>query len=198
MSPKTKSKTSKTKKSNKRKKISYKITNMVATVTLGMELDLFDLANRIPEVEYEPEQFPGAILRFKDPKSTFLLFKNGKSVCVGCKTKKLIKQAVERATTLLKKHAKKVTGAKPKIEITNMVAAADLKITVDLYSIAYLLKEVEYEPEQFPGAILKFRDPKASLLLFKNGKVICAGARNKEEIEKTLEKTKELLKEYAE
>ncbi len=57
---------------------------------------------------------------------------------------------------------------------------------------------MEYEPEQFPGAILKFKDPKASLLLFKNGKVICAGAKNEKEIRVVLTKAKALLKPYAE
>ena len=71
---------------------------------------------------------------------------------------------------------------KPDFEITNMVASASLGLELDLYSLAQKIKEIEYEPEQFPGAILKFKDPKASLLLFKNGKVICAGAKNENEI----------------
>ncbi|MEM4366756.1 MAG: hypothetical protein QW035_01340 [Candidatus Anstonellales archaeon] len=179
-----------------KKEIKYTVTNMVATVFLGMDLDLFSIAQKIKEVEYEPEQFPGAILRFKDPKATFLLFKNGKSVCVGCKNRTLIKRAVEKATSLLRKHARKIHRVKPKIVITNMVASADINLKVDLYRIAYELKEVEYEPEQFPGAIVKFRDPKASLLLFKNGRVICAGAKTRKEIEETLVKARGLLQKY--
>ena len=61
----------------------FVITNMVASASLGLELDLYALANKIREIEYEPEQFPGAILKFKDPKASLLLFKNGKVVCVG-------------------------------------------------------------------------------------------------------------------
>ncbi|MEM4359142.1 MAG: hypothetical protein QXT45_01275, partial [Candidatus Bilamarchaeaceae archaeon] len=87
---------------------------------------------------------------------------------------------------------------KPKIEITNIVAAAELGLTLDLYKIAEKADNVEYEPEQFPGAILKFRDPKVSLLLFKNGKVICAGAKTEEEIRKALGMAKRALKSYSE
>ena len=86
----------------------------------------------------------------------------------------------------------------PDFVITNMVASASLGLELDLYALANKIPEIEYEPEQFPGAILKFKDPKASLLLFKNGKVICAGAKNEKEIRIVLIKAKTLLKPYAE
>ncbi len=87
---------------------------------------------------------------------------------------------------------------KPEFVITNMVASASLGLELDLYSLAQKIKEIEYEPEQFPGAILKFKDPKASLLLFKNGKVICAGAKNEGEIRIVLRKARALLEKYTE
>lgn len=86
----------------------------------------------------------------------------------------------------------------PEFVITNMVASASLGLELDLYALANKIPEIEYEPEQFPGAILKFKDPKASLLLFKNGKVICAGAKNEKEIRLVLQKAKKLLQPYAE
>ena len=181
------------------KKPSFVITNMVASASLGLELDLFSLAQKIKEVEYEPEQFPGAILKFKDPKASLLLFKNGKVVCVGCKKRKLIEKTIDKTIKLLTPYAKKIIKKKkPKIEITNIVAAASLDMELDLYRIAYKIPDVEYEPEQFPGAILKFKDPKASLLLFKNGKVICAGAKSEKEITIALQRAKRMLKKYSE
>ena len=82
--------------------------------------------------------------------------------------------------------------------VTNLVASTDLGLTLDLYELTTHFKNIEYEPEQFPGAILKFKEPKASLLLFKNGKVICAGAKNEKEIRIVLNKAKKLLTPYAE
>ncbi len=183
----------------KLKGIDYKVTNIVASANLGLELDLFTLASDIPKIEYEPEQFPGAILKFDDPKATLLLFKNGKVVCVGCKTKIAIERTIAKTLKMLKPHAKKILKSmkKPKFEITNIVASANLGIELDLYTIAYKIDDVEYEPEQFPGAILKFKEPKASLLLFKNGKVICAGSRDEKSIEAALRKAKKLLKPFA-
>lgn len=181
------------------KKIEFVITNMVASASLGLELDLFSLAHKIKEIEYEPEQFPGAILKFKDPKASLLLFKNGKVVCVGCKRRDLIEKTINKTVKMLMPYAKKILKKKkPEIEITNIVASADLGLELDLYKIAYKIKDIEYEPEQFPGAILKFKKPKASLLLFKNGKVICAGAKNERDIAIVLRKAKTLLKKYTE
>ncbi|MEM3422666.1 MAG: hypothetical protein QXF35_01425 [Candidatus Bilamarchaeaceae archaeon] len=184
---------------SKEKKPEFIITNMVASASLGLELDLFQLAVKIKGIEYEPEQFPGAILKFEDPKASLLLFKNGKIVCVGCKRRDMIEKTVEKVRKLLLPHAQKIiSNKKPQIEITNIVAAAELGLNLDLYKIAYKLDNIEYEPEQFPGAILKFKNPKVSLLLFKNGKVICAGAKNEDEIRKVLKMAKSMLVKYAE
>ncbi len=174
------------------------ITNIVSSANLGLELDLFQIAQKIREIEYEPEQFPGAILKFTEPKASLLLFKNGKVVCVGCKDEETIAKTLDKTFKLLKPYAKKIfTNKKPVFQVTNIVASANLNMPLDLFTIAYKMKNVEYEPEQFPGAILKFKEPKVSLLLFKNGKIICAGATNKKQIKDTLIKTKAMLMKYS-
>ncbi|MFA5077453.1 MAG: TATA-box-binding protein [Candidatus Micrarchaeia archaeon] len=179
------------------KGIDFVITNIVSSANLGLELDLFYIAQKIKEIEYEPEQFPGAILKFKEPKASLLLFKNGKVVCVGCKDEETIAKTLDKTVKLLKPYAKKIlTNKKPTFVVTNIVASADLKMPLDLFAIAYKVKDVEYEPEQFPGAILKFKEPRVSMLLFKNGKVICAGATSKKQIKDTLVKAKALLSRY--
>lgn len=185
--------------SPKLKGIEYTITNIVASSNLGLELDLFLIATKIPQVEYEPEQFPGAILKFDDPKATILLFKNGKIVCVGCKSEAKIAETIAKTVKLLTPYAKKIIKKtkRPEFEITNIVASANLGMGLDLYTIASEVENVEYEPEQFPGAILKFREPKASLLLFKNGKVICAGSKDEKSIEAALMKAKKILRPFS-
>ncbi len=61
----------------------YRIENIVATVNLGIDLDLDKLAERLPAAEYNPEQFPGLILRLQRPKISALIFRTGKMVCTG-------------------------------------------------------------------------------------------------------------------
>src|SRR5881296_3495417 len=58
-----------------------KIENVVASTSLGGELDLQAIALALGGAEYEPEQFPGLIYRLKEPKTATLLFRSGKVVC---------------------------------------------------------------------------------------------------------------------
>jgi len=62
-----------------------------------------------------------------------------------------------------------------------------------LFNAAVTLDNIEYEPEQFPGAIVRIFNPKLTMLLFKNGKLICAGAKSEEDIVKGLNKLKKVL-----
>jgi transcription initiation factor TFIID TATA-box-binding protein len=82
---------------------SFKVENIVASANLNVELDLFNIAMEIENVEYEPEQFPGAILRLKEIGTTLLLFKNGKIICSGAKNEKQIALSIKRAVELLRK-----------------------------------------------------------------------------------------------
>lgn len=55
---------------------------------------------------------------------------------------------------------------------------------------------VVYEPEQFPAAIIKMpinQTTKATVLLFSNGKLVCAGLTKTEQIEKAIETLKSKL-----
>jgi transcription initiation factor TFIID TATA-box-binding protein len=175
----------------------YTVTNLVASTDLGLTLDLYELTTHFKNIEYEPEQFPGAILKFNEPKATILIFKNGKIVCVGCRTRELIDKAIRKVYNLLKPYAsekrKNYDLDKPVYDLTNIVASADLKMNLDLFKVATELPDIEYEPEQFPGAIVKLRDLQVSLLVFKNGKIIIAGAKSLEKIEKAIKQIRKML-----
>jgi len=45
---------------------------------------------------YEPEQFPGLIYRMDGPKVVFLIYSNGKIVCLGARKEKNVHQAVTK------------------------------------------------------------------------------------------------------
>lgn len=84
------------------KKINFKIENIVASANLNVELDLYGIAREVDNVEYEPEQFPGAILKLKEPKTSLLLFKNGKLICTGAKSEGEVEAAINKAYSLIK------------------------------------------------------------------------------------------------
>ena len=180
-------------------KPTFKIENIVASASLGLELDLYTIAYKLPDVEYEPEQFPGAILKLKDPKTSLLLFKNGKIICAGGKNEKEVALAIEKTMKMLVSYSKikPPKNFKPTFTVQNIVASAALGVELDLYTIASKVPDVEYEPEQFPGAILKFLSPKTSLLLFKNGKIICTGGRSEADVTTALNMAAKLLAPYS-
>ncbi|MBI2578711.1 MAG: TATA-box-binding protein [Candidatus Aenigmarchaeota archaeon] len=82
--------------------IKVKIENIVVSVNLGKELNLDQLAFRLEDSEYEPEQFPGLVYRIYDPKVAFLLFSSGRVVCAGAKSLDAVKKAVKRLESKLR------------------------------------------------------------------------------------------------
>ena len=57
------------------------------------------------------------------------------------------------------------------------------------------LENTEYEPEQFPGLVYRLSDPKVVLLLFGSGKVVCTGAKTKQDARLGVENAKARLSE---
>ena len=80
-----------------------KIQNIVASGSVGMDLNLNILATKLHNVEYEPEQFPGLVYKLLAAKATFLLFSNGKIVCTGTKSEKEVHVALDMLIENLKK-----------------------------------------------------------------------------------------------
>ena len=80
------------------------------------------------------------------------------------------------------------------VKVQNIVASALFAEKLDLDVIATSLEEAEYEPEQFPGLIYRLKDPKTATLLFTSGKANCTGAKNFEDVRKTIDIIAEKLK----
>lgn len=162
-----------------------KIVNVVASVTLQHKLDLKAIVNAFPSVEYRREQFPGAVFRLRKPKTVTLLFGTGKMVCVGAKSEKEAKKAVKKVINELKRGGILMTG-KPDIVIQNIVANVDLGRTIDLVEFCESEKRsggrVIYEPEQFPAIIYRMNEPKAVILIFASGKLVCTGTKKEQEV----------------
>lgn len=171
-----------------------KIENVVASTSLGSELDLQAIALALGGAEYEPEQFPGLIYRLKDPKTATLLFRSGKVVCTGAKSLQQVKLAISKVAEQIEKAGIKI-DKKPKIQVQNIVASSDLESEINLNAIAISLglEKVEYEPEQFPGLVYRIDDPKVVVLLFGSGKLVCTGAKKPEDVERAVEKITEEL-----
>lgn len=172
-----------------------RIENVVASTSLGKELDLPAIAVALEGAEYEPKQFPGLIYRLKEPKTATLLFRSGKIVCTGAKSLEAVKVAIGKVARQIEA-AGIPLGAEPVIEVQNIVATYDLETTINLNAIAITLglEKVEYEPEQFPGLVYRIDSPKVVILLFGSGKLVCTGARKPEDVEVAVNKITEALR----
>ena len=60
--------------------LDYKIENVVATVVVEIteKIDLNQIARKHADVEYNPERFPGLVMRIEKPRATILIFSTGK------------------------------------------------------------------------------------------------------------------------
>ncbi|MDD5192899.1 MAG: TATA-box-binding protein, partial [Candidatus Nanoarchaeia archaeon] len=57
------------------------------------------------------------------------------------------------------------------------------------------MQNTEYEPEQFPGLVYKLDEPNATFLLFSNGKLVCTGTKNNQQLEDSMTQLIKKIKE---
>ena len=80
------------------------------------------------------------------------------------------------------------------VKVENIVASTIFAEKLDLDVIATSLEEAEYEPEQFPGLVYRLSIPKTATLLFRSGKANCTGAKNIDDVRKTVDIIADKLK----
>ncbi len=166
--------------------ISYKVVNIVATVVTEIddEIDLNQIIQKVSNVEYHPDRFPGLIMRLENPHATLLIFSSGKMVITGLRKTTDANLAAQQAIEKMQNIGIKIKN--PKITIQNIVATSSLNVNVDLNMLTIMMDNVMYEPEVFPAAIYKMQDPKVVFLIFSSGKIVCLGAKVKETIDEAI------------
>ncbi len=169
------------------------IVNIVVSTSLGHDIPLEKMAATLSNTEYNPEQFPGLVIRIKDPKTSALIFSSGNVVSTGARSIEKVEESVQKIIESLKKINIEIT-IKPKLNIQNIVASGNINSDLNLNVLAMKLDNTEYEPEQFPGLVFKLKEAKATFLLFSNGKIVCTGTKSEEDVHKALDKLVETLK----
>jgi len=157
------------------------IVNIVVSTSLEHDVPLEKMAATLSNTEYNPEQFPGLVLRIKEPKTSALIFSSGKVVCTGARTLEKVQESIQQIIKALERINIKIT-IKPEIKIQNMVASGKINMELNLNNLAMQLENTEYEPEQFPGLVYKLMEAKATFLLFSNGEIVCTGTRSEDEV----------------
>ncbi|MGM5479963.1 MAG: TATA-box-binding protein [Nanobdellota archaeon] len=168
-----------------KKGLDINVVNIVVSTSLGQDIPLEKMAATLSNTEYNPEQFPGLVIRIREPHTSALIFSSGKVVCTGAKNLDEVDRALEQIKQTLKKINITIT-LKPEINIQNMVASGNINMDLNLNTLAMKLDNTEYEPEQFPGLVYKLDKAQATFLLFSNGKIVCTGTKSEANVYKAV------------
>lgn len=177
------------------KPINRKVTivNVIATASMNQEVD-FEALRNVKEIFHDSDVYGGRVAYFKKKsmQGKVSIFMSGKMISIGTKSESQAFSELETtADFLVKKSFAKPTELEPKVR--NMVVKVDFERTFDLEKLAEG-QGIIYEPEQFPGAILRLEKPfKASVLIFSSGKAIITGLVDSRQIEPTIAKLEDFI-----
>jgi transcription initiation factor TFIID TATA-box-binding protein len=181
-------------------KKTIEVVNIVVSTSLEHDIPLEKMAATLSNTEYNPEQFPGLVIRIKDPKTSALIFSSGKVVCTGARSMEKVEQSIVKIIENLKKININIT-VKPVIAVQNIVASGSIGMDLNLNVLAMKLDNTEYEPEQFPGLVYKLGGKegagKATFLLFSNGKIVCTGTKSEKEVHDAVDRLMNNLKKVS-
>jgi len=157
------------------------IVNVVSTADLKQRVDLHEIS-KLDHVIFDQEIYGGRVAYLKTPEmhGKVTIFPSGKLISVGTKSPEQAQQDLEWTVKTL------VTGGlidpiEVEAELRNIVAVQNLENPVDLESLSIVIEGI-YEPEQFPGFILRQENPKVTYLIFSSGKVVIAGSKSLDEL----------------
>ena len=166
-----------------------KIENIVSTANLHVKINLREIALQLKNAEYNPKRFSAVIMKIKEPRTTGLIFSNGKIVCLGAKNEEESKRACRKFAKIIKSMG--YPAVFKEFEIQNIVGSADTKSQLSLTKLyIHLMKKimykgrscVAYEPEQFPGLIYRMIEPNIVILIFSSGKLVITGGKKRDDI----------------
>jgi transcription initiation factor TFIID TATA-box-binding protein len=167
------------------------IVNIVATVILEDPLDLNQVHENLPGSKFPKAGSPWLQYRLQPENYYTTFYKSGKFLITGVTSLEVIRPIADRIISILKGNAIDVKIAD--IRIHNFVIVDAMGHPVQFDKIIASLQDVniEYEPEQFPGMIIK--ESGHSFLLFSSGKIVLTGVKNIESILPALDSFKKKI-----
>lgn len=172
------------------------IHNIVSIVDLCCDLDLKTIAFKARNAKYNPKCFQVVIMKLREPKSTALVFNNGKLVVVGAKNEELSKTAAKKFAMIIKQIGFNEIKFK-NFTIHNIVASYDVKFSIKLDKLYVdFRKNCSYEPLLFPGLTFYMHDPNITILIFASGKIVLTGAKKKDNINRAIFNIIKILNNY--
>jgi transcription initiation factor TFIID TATA-box-binding protein len=175
-----------------------RIRNVLSTAYMGRELDLPYIYFRIRTADYDPKRFKAVVVRSMNSGITFLIYSSGKVVSTGAKSRKESSKSMLLITEILKKIGVKDISLK-EFRVHNIVASTDVRFPIGLTNLANAeeySRFTTYEPEIFPSLSFRMVDPKVTIIIFVNGKIIFTGIKKEEQLVKAFLNIYPILVEF--
>lgn len=144
--------------------IKINVRNVVVGGTVGMNVPI-DVLSRLSGAMYDPTEFLG--VRFRLNGGTVIIFGTGKVVIVGSIAGE---EAFDAINMLVGKLAgSNIPTGMVKRRVCNVVCTASIRASLDLERVSRIIPHSLYEPEHFPGIIMRRQNSKCTVLLFASG-----------------------------
>jgi len=88
-----------------------------------------------------------------------------------------------------------LSGRSLELRVENIVAIMNVGCDLDLAKLAHKIPGAVFDSERFPGLIFKIKKPRASVLAFRTGRIVCVGMRSEVEALAVVKKVTEILKD---
>ena len=175
------------------------VVNVVASGSLGVELDLEAIAGDLDSiVDYDPDKYPGAYFRFEDSAPLITLYRTGKYIITGTSSEEEAHTIREEFLSILGGHGILPSAEDDWFQLQNYVCMSEVGENLNLSALAIGLglEVTEYEPEQFPGLVYRPTEHDCVLLVFGSGKVIITGTTSIESAEEAFEALRSRIAEF--
>ena len=149
------------------------------------------------EVLQQPmENGNGSEYESETPKMSINFNMNNKEFNEGISHEDALKEKsiTETKTTTNKANSDIKIEAIPVPTIENIVSTAKLNCELRLKEIAVQEINTQYNPKRFSGLIMRIKEPKATSLIFSNGKIIVLGAKTEEDSLKACKKIGKIIR----
>ena len=162
-------------------KASPQVKNVVCTASLDQTVDITKLANMQYGI-YDKATYGGRCGYVKTPQMVgrVTVFKSGKMISVGGKSvEQSTGQLNDAKAYLLRENMIRDIPITPKIR--NIVAVLDLGLEMPINKIAPTISGAVYEPEMFPGMIIRGLNHN-TFLVFASGRIVITGVKTMDEL----------------
>ncbi|UCD02870.1 MAG: hypothetical protein JSV63_03765 [Candidatus Aenigmatarchaeota archaeon] len=167
------------------------IEDVTVRTDLKTDIPLEKMVSAEENADYDAEGSKGVVYKMEEPRSTALIFSDGKIVCTGAKSIREAEDAIKKVVGKIKDLGVEIK-TEPGIEIEKIVAAFRLRDPLNLEETSGKLKGSRYEKEKVPAVLYRTSNPRADFLILEN-KMICTGCQSIKDVQGAVTSMKETL-----